>query len=109
MASSGRGGARRRRGVGGVAWSATRRAAWRPCRPGRGADMAQIIQHRQIVEVVHYKRNFTLREDRSCGLSFDCDQDGNVDLARMERERPAAAENYRRATTPGQQEYDDDG
>lgn len=56
----------------------------------------EIIKHSRHVTVTEYRLCFDLvGASRHCGMVFDCDKDGNVDMADLEK-RPAALDNYRK-------------
>jgi len=45
----------------------------------------KIISHSNYVDIVTYHRTFSRTEDRfTGGFSFDCDKEGNVDVAKLQ-------------------------
>lgn len=51
----------------------------------------EIIQNRKQVESVSYSLDFEWNDTPGAGFGFNCDKDGNVDVANMS---PCARENY---------------
>lgn len=56
----------------------------------------KIIKRSKLIQSTHYSRDFEWPDEPSCGLSFDCDEHGNVNVAALPS---AARENYTKALT----------
>ncbi|HEY9657279.1 MAG TPA: hypothetical protein V6C65_02360 [Allocoleopsis sp.] len=55
----------------------------------------KIIQKRQTVECERFAYHFEFENSPGAGFSFDCDKDGNIDLAALQK-KPAALANYQK-------------
>lgn len=56
----------------------------------------KIISHRKLIEHVSYSKFFEHEKYPGSGCAFDSDEHGNVDEARLAKEKPLAFENYKK-------------
>jgi hypothetical protein len=61
--------------------------------------MAKTIREPYTEEFTTYRREFDYEGHRGWGCTFECDEHGNVDEAKLKREKPAAYANYRACLT----------
>jgi len=63
--------------------------------------MTHFIRVRNVVECFQYGLFFPNPNDPHSGCEFDCDEHGNVDLAKLEKEKPAAYANWLKCHAEG--------